>query len=83
MYMNDWINKLHAFLQINNKNILKDAGTISHELATEIAEKNFDEYKKSEAKKLDDDFDSVALHALEITKKKRRIVNTNRNETPA
>ena len=69
--MNDWIEKLHAFLQINNKNILKDAGVISHELATEIAEKNFDEYKKSEAKRLNDDFDSVALHALEIAKKKK------------
>ncbi|MDP4010199.1 MAG: virulence RhuM family protein [Candidatus Shapirobacteria bacterium] len=72
MYMDDWINKLNAFLQINNKDILKDAGKVSHELAIEIAEKNFDEYKKSEAKNINNDFDSVALHALEITKKKRR-----------
>lgn len=71
MYMKDWIGKLHGFLRINNKDILKDAGRISHELAVEIAEKNFDEYKKSEAKKLDDDFDLAALHALEISKKKR------------
>ncbi|MDO8497417.1 MAG: virulence RhuM family protein [bacterium] len=70
MYMKDWIDKLHAFLQINNKNILKDAGKISHELAVEKAEKNFDEYKKSEAKKLDNDFDSAALRALKIAKKK-------------
>ncbi len=70
MYMKDWIDKLHGFLQINNKNILKDAGKISHELAVEIAEKNFDEYKKSEAKSLDNDFDSAALHALELAKKK-------------
>lgn len=71
MYMNDWIDKLHSFLQINNKDILKDAGKVSHELATEIAEKNFDEYKKKESKELDDDFDKIALHALKITKKKR------------
>ena len=70
MYMKDWIDKLHGFLQINNKDILKDAGKVSHELAVEIAERNFDEYKKSEAKKLDNDFDSVALHALEIAKRK-------------
>ena len=68
MYMNDWIDKLNAFLQINNKDILKDAGKISHELAIEIAEKNFDEYKKSEAKNIDNDFDSVALHALATAK---------------
>ncbi len=68
MYMDDWIDKLNAFLQINNKNILKDAGKISHELAIEIAEKNFDEYKKNEAKSIDNDFDSVALHALTLAK---------------
>ena len=72
MYMNDWIDKLHAFLQINNKNILKDAGKISHELAIEIAEKNFDEYKKTEAKEIDDDFDLTASRALEMAKKKKK-----------
>lgn len=71
MYMKDWIEKLHGFLQINNKDILRDAGKISHELAVEIAKKNFDEYKKNETKKLDNDFDSAALHVLEISKKKR------------
>src|SRR3989338_5748961 len=69
MYMKDWIDKLHGFLQMNNKDILKDAGKVSHELAAEIAEKNFYEYKEREAKKLDTDFDSVAVRALEIVKK--------------
>jgi len=72
MYMNDWIDKLHAFLKINNKNILKDAGKISHELAIEIAEKNFDEYKKTEAKEIDDDFDLTASRVFEMAKKKRK-----------
>ena len=72
MYMNDWIDKLHAFLQINNKNILKDAGKISHGLAIEIAEKNFDEYKKVEAKEIDDDFDLTASRVFEMAKKKRK-----------
>ena len=70
MYMKDWIERLHEFLHINRKDILKDAGRISHELATEIAEKNFDEYQKIEAKKMDNDFDLAALHALKIAKKK-------------
>ena len=30
MYMNDWIDKLHAFLQINNKNILNRAPTTNN-----------------------------------------------------
>ena len=50
MYMKDWIDKLHGFLQINNKDILKGWRKVSHELAVEIAERNFDEYKKVKQK---------------------------------
>ncbi|MBU4480505.1 virulence RhuM family protein [Patescibacteria group bacterium] len=71
MYMADWIERLNEFLQINRKDILNDAGKISHKLAVEIAEKNFDEYKKTEAKQLEGDFDKVALHSLEITKQNK------------
>lgn len=46
MYMKDWIDKLNGFLKINNKNILKDAGKVSHELASELAEKEYDRYCK-------------------------------------
>ena len=67
MTMNDWIEKLHGFLSINERNILKDAGKISHELMKEIAEKKFDEYKKVEAGR-DVDFDEVALKAIESIK---------------
>lgn len=69
MYMQDWIDKLHAFLQINNKDILKDAGKVSHELAAEIAERNFNDYRKDTLEQVDDDFDVVALPLIEATKK--------------
>ena len=61
MYMQDWIDKLHDFLHINNKNILKDAGKISHELAKEIAEAEFDKYQIKQLRKRtkgDIDFDN-------------------------
>ncbi|MFA6554750.1 MAG: virulence RhuM family protein [Candidatus Paceibacterota bacterium] len=64
MTMKDWIDKLHGFLTINSRAILRDAGRISHELMEEIAEKKFDEYKHIEAKQ-DVDFDEVALKAIE------------------
>lgn len=67
MTMNDWIEKLHGFLTINDKKILQDAGRISHELMKEIAEKKFDEYKQIEAKQ-DLDFDEIALKAIEGAK---------------
>ena len=71
MTMNDWIKKLHGFLTINDRNILQDAGRISHELMKETAEKKFDEYKKREAKE-DIDFDEIALKALKHAKKRKR-----------
>jgi hypothetical protein len=74
MKMEDWIEKLHGFLQINNRNILQDAGKISHELAVEIAENNFEEYKKMEAVK-DTDFDETALRALADASGKKKIKN--------
>lgn len=72
MTMKDWIEKLHGFLTINDRNILQDAGRISHELMKEIAEKKFDEYKRVEARQ-DVDFDEAAMKAIESVKGKRKI----------
>jgi hypothetical protein len=74
MTMNDWIEKLHGFLTINDRNILQDAGRISHELMVEIAEKKFEKYKKIEAME-DIDFDVIALDALESAKNKLKLAN--------
>ncbi|KKP33046.1 MAG: hydroxyacid dehydrogenase [Candidatus Staskawiczbacteria bacterium RIFOXYB1_FULL_32_11] len=74
MYMKDWIDKLHGFLQINNKNILQDAGKISHELAKELAEKEYDKYYKKTLKnssKADKDFDAFASNATKLISKKK------------
>lgn len=61
MYQKDWIKKLNDFLNINDKNILETAGKISHDLAKEIAEKEFDKYQRRELNKpskADLDFDN-------------------------
>jgi hypothetical protein len=65
--INDWIEKLHGFLSINDRNILSDAGRISHELILEIAEKKFVEYKQIQAKE-NIDFDEIVLQAIENVK---------------
>ncbi|OGM94838.1 hydroxyacid dehydrogenase [Candidatus Wolfebacteria bacterium RIFOXYD12_FULL_48_21] len=70
MHMKDWIEKLHGFLKLNDRDILRDAGKISHEIAVEIAEKHFDAYKKEEADK-DLGFDEAALLALESAKSRK------------
>src|SRR3989338_10485393 len=72
MYMDDWIAKLNAFLQINNKNILQDAGQISHEIAKELAEKEYDIYHKNSLKdpsRADKEFEAFAKKTVKIVKK--------------
>ena len=46
MKMIDWINKLHGFLELNDRNILTNAGKISHDLAIEFAENEYDKFHK-------------------------------------
>jgi hypothetical protein len=85
MHMKDWIEKLHGFLTLNDRDILNDAGKVSHELAIQKAEKHFDEYKKSEAKSIDNDFDAVALQTIEIAKKrvvKKTVTKKKKKFTP-
>lgn len=42
MYMKNWITKLNGFLQLNDRNILDHAGKISHEMALEKAQTEYD-----------------------------------------
>lgn len=75
MYMKDWIDKLNSFLQINNKEILKDAGKISHELAKELAEKEYNVYYKNRLKNLskaDKDFETFANKAVKLVDKSKK-----------
>jgi hypothetical protein len=46
MYMTDWIRKLNDILTINDNEILEHAGKISHELALQMAETEYDKYNK-------------------------------------
>ena len=73
MYMKDWIAKLDAFLQLNDREILQNAGSISHELAKQNAELEYDKYKKQQQKmlsKADDDFDKT-IKQIENKKPKK------------
>lgn len=63
MYMHDWVEKLDAFLQFNGREVLKDAGRISAEIAKELALTTYEKYRISrlnhEIKEPDDDFDWI------------------------
>ena len=57
MHMSDWIRKLDDFLRLNEKEILKTAGTVSKELAEVKAETEYEKFKKEEDKIYISDFD--------------------------
>jgi hypothetical protein len=46
MYMKDWAERLNMILMMNEKNILQDAGKVSHELAKQKAEIEYNKYKE-------------------------------------
>jgi hypothetical protein len=60
MHMADWIGKLDSFLQFNQREILDNAGSISHELALEHAEEQFKVYdQKRLSEPAPSDFDRL------------------------
>jgi len=71
MHMSSWINKLDSFLTINDRDILNHAGKISHEMAKQLAE---GEYEKFHTRRLANnktklsDFDK-AIKQIETSKK--------------
>ncbi len=60
MRMVDWIIKLEGFLTLNDREILKSTGKISHKLAMEKAENEFEKFKINQQEndnKIESDFD--------------------------
>ena len=57
MTMQDWIKELNYFLTMNRKDILKDAGKISHEIACDKALTEFEKYRVKQDKLYKSDFD--------------------------
>jgi hypothetical protein len=62
MHMRDWIAKLNGFLTLNERAILDHAGKISHELARELAEAEYEKFHREQIDQADQaggDFDRV------------------------
>ena len=62
MHMGDWIKKLDAFLTLNERDILAHAGAISHEMAKELAEGEYEKFNRKRIRlkdRLDGDFEKT------------------------
>lgn len=70
MYMKDWIEKLNGFLTLNDREILKNAGSISHELSKANAEKEYDKFNENRNRiHIESDFEKI-INQLENKKGK-------------
>jgi hypothetical protein len=59
MSMKDWVEKLDAFLQFNEQDILDNPGTVSAEIAKAFAESEFEKYRIVQDRLLESDFDKI------------------------
>jgi len=57
MRMQDWVEKLDAFLQFNQKELLNDAGKVTAAIAKSFAESEYDKYRIIQDKNYISDFD--------------------------
>ncbi len=57
MYMNDWVEKLNAFLKFSEYEILTDSGKVSHEVALALANKEYEKYRVIQDENYVSDFD--------------------------
>lgn len=57
MTMEDWAKRLDEFLKFNEREILKDAGKISAEIAKDHAESEFEQYRIIQDRLFESDFD--------------------------
>lgn len=70
MYMKNWIEKLNGFLTLNDREILNNAGSISHELGKANAEREYENFKENRQKSIGEgDFEKAIK---KIGNKKRK-----------
>lgn len=74
MTMQDWADKLNAFLKFNEKDILHNPGKVTREAAQAFAENEFEEYRIVQDKLYESDFDNAIkqIEAMEQTGKKTK-----------
>ncbi len=59
MTMEDWANRIDKYLLSDDRDILKDAGKISHEIAEEKALAEFEKYRVIQDRLYQSDFDKL------------------------
>jgi len=66
MTMTDWISALDNQIIALQRNVLQDAGNISHKQAIEKAEKEFEIYRSREMRQMESDFDRAVKEFVKL-----------------
>lgn len=69
MTMRDWKEKLDAFLQFNEHDILENAGKVTAKIAKSFAENEFEKYRPIQDRLYQSDFDREVKKLIENNKK--------------
>lgn len=57
MRMADWVQKLDAFLQFNEYRVLTNAGSVSHEVAKQLAHERYTQFRVAQDQAFESDFE--------------------------
>lgn len=57
MKMADWVQKLDAFLQFNEYEILQDLGKVSRAVAEKLAHQEYEKFRVAQDRNFESDFD--------------------------
>lgn len=68
MTMRDWEERLDRFIAMTDRAVLQDAGKVTHELAKEFAESEFEKYRITQDRLFESDFDRLVIKFLEDKK---------------
>ena len=75
MTMREWIAKLDDFLHMSDSEILQNAGTISHEMALEKAQSEYQKYRKQNQ----DELSQVERDFLDSVKKTQKLLESKKD----
>ena len=68
MYMQDWVNRLDAFHQFNEEDILHDKGKVTAAIAKAFAESEFEKFRVLQDRTYQSDFDRLVANIEENSK---------------
>ena len=79
MKMSDWVKRLDAFLLFNEYEVLTNAGSVSAEVAKQLAEEQYEQFRVKQDRAFESDFEKEVKR---IETKTRRARNSDGEESP-